>query len=65
MALLGAWEEVKAAEEARAALEAQLFKTKTQSTIILTEEASFLHASSYHCPHMQLQELCSWALLAT
>ncbi|EIE25917.1 hypothetical protein COCSUDRAFT_12734, partial [Coccomyxa subellipsoidea C-169] len=38
-ALLGAWEEVKAAEEARAALEAQLFKTKTQSTTILTEEA--------------------------
>ncbi len=38
-ALLGAWEEVKACEEARAQLEGQLFKTKTQSTTILTEEA--------------------------
>jgi hypothetical protein len=37
-ALLGAWEEVKAAEEARAQLEAQLYKTKAQSTTILTEE---------------------------
>lgn len=41
-ALLGAWEEVKAAEEARAQLEGQLFRTKTQSTTILTEEACFL-----------------------
>ncbi len=40
-ALLGAWEEVKAAEEARAEMEGQLFKTKTQSTTILTEEARF------------------------
>ncbi len=38
-ALLGAWEEVKAAEEARMQLEGQLFKTKAQSTTILTEEA--------------------------
>ena len=42
-ALLGAWEEVKAAEEARAQLEAQLYKTKTQSTTILTEEARSLN----------------------
>ena len=38
-ALLGAWEEVKAAEEARAQMEAQLYRTKAQSTTILTEEA--------------------------
>lgn len=44
-ALLGAWEEVKAAEEARVQLEGQLFKTKAQSTTILTEEARF------QCPY--------------
>ena len=37
-ALLGAWEEVKAAEEARAQQEAELFKNKTQTSTFQTEE---------------------------
>ena len=37
-ALLEAWEEVKAAEAARAAEDAELFKTKTRSTSFATEE---------------------------
>jgi len=39
---VGAWEELKAEEERRAAEEAQLFKTKTRSTDIATEEQARL-----------------------
>ncbi len=35
---VGAWEEIKAEEERRAAEEAELFKTKLRSTEIATEE---------------------------
>lgn len=37
-ALLGAWEEVKAAEQARQQQEAELFKNKTQASTFQTEE---------------------------
>lgn len=37
-AFVAAWREVKAAQEAKAAEEAALFKTKTRSTDIATEE---------------------------
>lgn len=37
-ALLGAWEEVKAAEQAHQQQEAELFKNKTQASTFQTEE---------------------------
>ncbi len=37
-AFVAAWREVKASQEAKAAEEAELFKTKTRSTDIATEE---------------------------
>ena len=37
-AMVEAWEEVKAAQEAAAAQEGELFRTKARATTILTEE---------------------------
>lgn len=37
-ALVGAWEEVRAQQEAAQKLEAELFRTKARNTTILTEE---------------------------
>lgn len=47
-ALLGAWEEVKAAEEARAQQEAELFKNKTQTSTFQTEEVLATRLCSIH-----------------
>ena len=47
-ALLGAWEEVKAAEEARAQQEAELFKNKTQTSTFQTEEVLATRLCSTH-----------------
>ena len=42
-ALLSTWEEVKAAEEQRAAQETELFKNKTQTSTFQTEEVPACH----------------------
>ncbi len=57
-ALLGAWEEVKAAEEARAQQEAELFKNKTQTSTFQTEEVLALS----FCPKSVRAVIFTWRL---
>lgn len=47
-ALVAAWEEVKAAQEAAAKLEGELFRTKARATTILSEEVRPLYSAAPH-----------------
>lgn len=47
-AFVVAWREVKEAQEAAAAEEAELFKTKTHAADIPTEEVSTLSSPDHH-----------------
>ena len=57
-AMVGAWEELKAAQEAAAAQEAELFRTKARATTILTEEVRTQLAHPQNENPKPLQERC-------